>query len=159
MFGIRYFKGQPTDYVIRFKGGKVTAEGRELFARHSDRFLLGSDTWVPERWASYSDTMAGYRAWLAQLPWLAHDADREVVAEVGRTYDSNQHLSNAAAHTADVTLNFSSGDPNKKLERRGGRGGCIGGLPGKPGRAQQGGGESDEEGAWGFHAGFHAKSF
>jgi Amidohydrolase len=48
--------------------GKLTAEWRSLFERFPDRFLLGSDTWVPERWASYSDTMAGYRAWLAQLP-------------------------------------------------------------------------------------------
>ena len=48
--------------------GKLTAEWRSLFERFPDRFLLGSDTWVPERWASYSDTMAGYRKWLDQLP-------------------------------------------------------------------------------------------
>ena len=48
--------------------GKLTAEWRGLFERFPDRFLLGSDTWVPERWASYSDTMAGYRKWLDQLP-------------------------------------------------------------------------------------------
>jgi Amidohydrolase len=48
--------------------GKLTAEWRALFERHPDRFLLGSDTWVPERWASYGDIMAGYRAWLDQLP-------------------------------------------------------------------------------------------
>jgi hypothetical protein len=39
-----------------------------LFARYPDRFLLGSDTWINERWASYGEIMAGYRAWLAQLP-------------------------------------------------------------------------------------------
>jgi 5,10-methylenetetrahydromethanopterin reductase len=33
-------------------------------------------------------------------------ADRAVVAEVGRTYDSNQHLSNAAAHTAALNPEF-----------------------------------------------------
>ena len=33
-----------------------------------DRFLLGSDTWVNERWQGYGEIMAGYRAWLAQLP-------------------------------------------------------------------------------------------
>jgi Amidohydrolase len=49
-------------------GGKLTAEWRVLFARFPDRFLLGSDTWINERWASYGDIMAGYRAWLAQLP-------------------------------------------------------------------------------------------
>jgi 5,10-methylenetetrahydromethanopterin reductase len=34
------------------------------------------------------------------------EADRAVVAEVGRTYDSNQHLSNAAAHTAALNPEF-----------------------------------------------------
>jgi 5,10-methylenetetrahydromethanopterin reductase len=34
------------------------------------------------------------------------DADREIVAEVGRRYDSNEHLSNAAAHTAALTPEF-----------------------------------------------------
>jgi hypothetical protein len=48
--------------------GKLTAEWRGLFERFPDRFLLGSDTWVPERWASYGEIMAGYRVWLAQLP-------------------------------------------------------------------------------------------
>jgi hypothetical protein len=48
--------------------GKLTAEWRGLFERFPDRFLLGSDTWVPERWASYGEIMAGYRGWLAQLP-------------------------------------------------------------------------------------------
>jgi hypothetical protein len=48
--------------------GKVTSEWRELFARYSGRFLLGSDTWINERWFSYDGIMNGYRAWLAQLP-------------------------------------------------------------------------------------------
>ena len=49
-------------------GGKLTAEWRSLFERHPDRFLLGSDTWINERWASYGDIIAQYRGWLAQLP-------------------------------------------------------------------------------------------
>ena len=49
-------------------GGKLTAEWRTLFTKFPDRFLLGSDTWINERWATYGDIMAGYRAWLAQLP-------------------------------------------------------------------------------------------
>ena len=48
--------------------GELTAEWRELFARHSDRFLLGSDTWINERWFGYDTIMQGYRSWLAQLP-------------------------------------------------------------------------------------------
>jgi hypothetical protein len=48
--------------------GKLTPEWRALFERYPDRFLLGSDTWIPERWAGYGEIMAGYRGWLAQLP-------------------------------------------------------------------------------------------
>jgi predicted TIM-barrel fold metal-dependent hydrolase len=50
------------------EGGKLAAEWRELFARHSDRFLLGSDTWINERWFGYDTIMQTYRGWLAQLP-------------------------------------------------------------------------------------------
>jgi 5,10-methylenetetrahydromethanopterin reductase len=34
------------------------------------------------------------------------ETDRAVVAEVGRTYDSNEHLSNAAAHTSALNPEF-----------------------------------------------------
>lgn len=50
------------------EGGRLTEEWRALFTRFPDRFLLGSDTWINERWASYGDIMAGYRNWLGQLP-------------------------------------------------------------------------------------------
>jgi Amidohydrolase len=67
-------------------GGKLTPEWRALFERYPDRFLLGSDTWVPERWASYGEIMAGYRGWLAQLPpqvakQIAHGNARALFAE------------------------------------------------------------------------------
>jgi hypothetical protein len=66
--------------------GKLTAEWRSLFERYPDRFLLGSDTWVPERWASYGEIMAGYRAWLEQLPpdmakQIAHGNARALFAD------------------------------------------------------------------------------
>jgi hypothetical protein len=66
--------------------GKLTPEWRALFERYPDRFLLGSDTWVPERWASYGEMMAGYRRWLAQLPpaaakQIAHGNARSLFAE------------------------------------------------------------------------------
>lgn len=48
--------------------GRLTTEWRDLFAKHSDRFLIGSDTWINERWLSYDAIMRGYRSWLAQLP-------------------------------------------------------------------------------------------
>jgi hypothetical protein len=49
-------------------GGKLSPAWRALFAGHSDRFLLGSDTWINERWFSYDGIMETYREWLAQLP-------------------------------------------------------------------------------------------
>ena len=48
--------------------GKLTPAWRDLFARYSDRFLLGSDTWINQRWASYDAIIKEYRGWLAQLP-------------------------------------------------------------------------------------------
>ncbi len=49
-------------------GGKLSTEWRELFARYSDRFLIGSDTWINERWFSYDGIIKTYREWLVQLP-------------------------------------------------------------------------------------------
>jgi hypothetical protein len=48
--------------------GKLTDAWRQLFAKYSDRFLIGSDTWINERWFQYDSLMQGYRNWLAQLP-------------------------------------------------------------------------------------------
>lgn len=48
--------------------GKLTPDWRALFEKYPDRFVLGSDTWISERWAGYGEIMATYRAWLAQLP-------------------------------------------------------------------------------------------
>lgn len=48
--------------------GELTPEWRAMFEKYPDRFLLGSDTWVSERWSSYGTIMAEYRGWLKQLP-------------------------------------------------------------------------------------------
>lgn len=48
--------------------GKLTSDWRSLFARYSDRFVLGSDTWINERWFGYDSIFKEYRGWLAQLP-------------------------------------------------------------------------------------------
>lgn len=50
------------------ESGGLSAEWRQLFTRYPDRFLLGSDTWVPQRWPEVPAIMDRYRAWLAQLP-------------------------------------------------------------------------------------------
>jgi len=49
-------------------GGELSDEWRSLFMKYPDRFLLGSDTWVPGRWPEVPDIIGGYRRWLAQLP-------------------------------------------------------------------------------------------
>ena len=48
--------------------GKLAPAWRELFVAHPDRFVVGSDTWVNERWARYREIIAHYRGWLVQLP-------------------------------------------------------------------------------------------
>lgn len=45
-------------------GGELTPEWRAMFEKYPDRFLLGSDTWISERWSSYGSIMAEYRSWL-----------------------------------------------------------------------------------------------
>jgi hypothetical protein len=49
-------------------GDKLSADWRALFASHSSRFVIGSDTWINERWFAYDGLMKTYREWLAQLP-------------------------------------------------------------------------------------------
>jgi len=52
-------------------GGGLSAEWRALLSTHSDRFLVGSDTWVNARWAGYEGLMSDARRWLADLPEAA----------------------------------------------------------------------------------------
>jgi hypothetical protein len=47
--------------------GKLTAEWHDVLTRNSDRFLIGSDTWINERWFAYDTILRAYRVWLAQL--------------------------------------------------------------------------------------------
>jgi hypothetical protein len=50
------------------EGGKLCPEWRTLILKYPGRFLVGSDTWVNQRWQYYEDTMKGYRTWLGDLP-------------------------------------------------------------------------------------------
>lgn len=49
-------------------GGTLDPAWRALFVRHADRFMVGTDTWVPSRWADLPGVQAAARAWLRQLP-------------------------------------------------------------------------------------------
>ena len=48
--------------------GELDPEWRALFLRHPDRFMYGTDTWVPERWNALVDSAESARAWLRDLP-------------------------------------------------------------------------------------------
>ncbi|QKO23219.1 amidohydrolase [Rhodoferax sp. BAB1] len=47
---------------------RLCPEWRALLLKYPDRFLIGSDTWVNQRWMYYDELMRGYRRWLGDLP-------------------------------------------------------------------------------------------
>ena len=49
-------------------GAKLCPEWRALLQKYPNRFMVGSDTWVNQRWQYYDELMQGYRAWLGDLP-------------------------------------------------------------------------------------------
>ena len=50
------------------EGGKLCPEWRTLLLKYPTRFMIGSDTWVNQRWQYYDELMKGYRTWLGDLP-------------------------------------------------------------------------------------------
>lgn len=48
--------------------GKLSPEWRTLITEFPNRFMIGSDTWVNQRWLYYDELMKGYRTWLGDLP-------------------------------------------------------------------------------------------
>lgn len=54
-----------TDYAA---GGKPTEPWRALFLEFPDRFMVGSDTFTPERWPYVVEHARWARQWLAHLP-------------------------------------------------------------------------------------------
>ena len=49
-------------------GGELDPEWRALFIEFPDRFLVGTDTFTPERWPYVVEHARQARRWLAQLP-------------------------------------------------------------------------------------------
>lgn len=49
-------------------GGKPSPEWRALFMEFPERFMLGTDSYVPERWHFIIEHARWSRAWLADLP-------------------------------------------------------------------------------------------
>ena len=48
--------------------GKLDPEWRQLFTDFPDRFMLGTDTYTPERWYYVGEHASWSRAWLKDLP-------------------------------------------------------------------------------------------
>ncbi|HKZ05583.1 MAG TPA: amidohydrolase family protein [Methylomirabilota bacterium] len=49
-------------------GGQLDPAWREVFLKHPDRFLAGTDTWMTSRWEALPGSVAEVRAYLSQLP-------------------------------------------------------------------------------------------
>jgi hypothetical protein len=62
------------------ENGRLCPEWRDLLLKYPTRFMIGSDTWVNERWVQYDDLMKGYRTWLGELP---PDTARKIAWENG----------------------------------------------------------------------------
>jgi hypothetical protein len=48
-------------------GGQLDPAWAALFERYPDRFMIGTDTWVPSQWTRLPQLMADVRTWLRQL--------------------------------------------------------------------------------------------
>jgi hypothetical protein len=68
---LRKHKNLKADLAFRSEyeaGGKVTPQWRKVFLEFPDRFMLGTDTYTPERWYYVVDNAESSRQWLADLP-------------------------------------------------------------------------------------------
>jgi hypothetical protein len=50
------------------EGGRLSPEWKALLNEFPERFLIGSDTWVNQRWMYYEGLMDEARQWLGDLP-------------------------------------------------------------------------------------------
>ncbi|MGQ0663836.1 MAG: amidohydrolase family protein [Pseudomonadota bacterium] len=70
--------------------GRIAPGWRDLFLRHPDRLMIGTDTYTTSRWDAYRSLVEEHRRWLALLPKevaeaIAHgNADRLFGAGVGK---------------------------------------------------------------------------
>ena len=50
------------------EGGALAADWRDAMLAQPERFLVGSDTWINQRWEYYEALMTDARRWLGDLP-------------------------------------------------------------------------------------------
>ena len=48
--------------------GRLDPDWATLLETHPDRFMIGTDTWIPSQWTRLPALMADVRVWLRQLP-------------------------------------------------------------------------------------------
>jgi len=56
--------------------GRLDPAWRDLFLRHSDRLMVGTDTWINSQWENLPEILSRVRVWLRQLP-------RDVAERIG----------------------------------------------------------------------------
>jgi len=56
------------EFDILSRDGGIDPDWQRVLVRFSDRFMIGSDTWVNEQWDIYGQLIATHRKWLAHLP-------------------------------------------------------------------------------------------
>ena len=61
---------------------RLCPQWRALLLQYPTRFMIGSDTWVNQRWLYYDALMQGYRSWLGDLP---ADVARKIAWDNGAT--------------------------------------------------------------------------
>jgi predicted TIM-barrel fold metal-dependent hydrolase len=73
-------------------GGKIPPEWRSAFLEFPDRFMVGTDTFVPERWHYVPEHATWSRAWLAELPPDVAEkiAWKNGEAVIGATFDKKR---------------------------------------------------------------------
>ncbi|MGE5166599.1 MAG: glutathione S-transferase family protein [Sphingobacteriales bacterium] len=84
--------------------GKLTSDWRNLFARYSDRFMLGSDTWINERWFGYDTIFKEYRGWLAQARRIANGNALPLFRTAGLIRIPNGEKSNMKLYMHPVSI-------------------------------------------------------
>ena len=79
------------EWDILTSQGAIAPAWRRVLERFSDRFMVGSDTWVNEQWDSYGEIMATNRKWLSQFPRAIAEkiAFKNAERLFGRTVDKS----------------------------------------------------------------------
>jgi len=68
---LRKYKSLACDLAFRndhAPGGKLDPDWRAAFMEFPDRFMVGTDTYTPERWHYLGEHARWSRGWLADLP-------------------------------------------------------------------------------------------